>query len=487
MALLTEDKIKLASLRFLKSHYKFRPRIGPTTAHFDMKSEEGIIADGHLYFVTEEGEQFLATFEATSDQIFEEVKYKPELRILFWDSLAAGFITAALTFLYGYLKNQFTIREVGWPMTLSIVFLGGMIGFWSYRFLVKGRHRYRYIYAVEQFKRYHADEQWIAISNTIFQKPLRLKEDDLEEEEEDFLEELKRQCVDFGIGLLTVSKNESVQMLISPARKDVFQNKRRMIHFVAQNIKKGKSWGRRLSDRGRNGLDKIFGRSKNSTSLQRYRRSFYKQILICGISIALMSFLFYRELQDLPMNYVNKKDFQREVLAKVDSGDIETSQYIADSNSVLQEEGISAPYLHVETNQTPDKTTEKIRDLDTWKINLNAKAGGSNYLQSEEEVYSSYDCERLFNFDQELFLIKYALLPDFASAKQELGRLAKNNINGNILWLGCFEKQKYSYAVYFDLLHTDFVEAGQSLKVYQDRLEEARFPNTELRLVKIVK
>jgi len=36
LPLLTEDKIKLASLRFLKSHYKFRPRVGPTTAHFDM-------------------------------------------------------------------------------------------------------------------------------------------------------------------------------------------------------------------------------------------------------------------------------------------------------------------------------------------------------------------------------------------------------------------------------------------------------------------
>ena len=53
--------------------------------------------------------------------------------------------------------------------------------------------RYRSIFAIEQFKQYYADEQWVAIGKDTFS-----------EEEDHFFQELKKQCVYNGFGLLSM-------------------------------------------------------------------------------------------------------------------------------------------------------------------------------------------------------------------------------------------------------------------------------------------
>ena len=59
--------------------------------------------------------------------------------------------------------------------------------------MAKGFPRYRYIYAVEQFKKYHADEQWVAIGEDVFENP-----------NDKYLKELKKQCVYNGFGLISM-------------------------------------------------------------------------------------------------------------------------------------------------------------------------------------------------------------------------------------------------------------------------------------------
>ena len=76
----------------------------------------------------------------------------------------------------------------------------------------------RYIYAIEQFKQYEATEQWIALGEDVFESHLV----------KDFVE-LREQCVDNGFGLVMVDKNLDVQMLITPARDAVIENRKGLV------------------------------------------------------------------------------------------------------------------------------------------------------------------------------------------------------------------------------------------------------------------
>ncbi len=466
---LTEDKIKAACLRFLKAHYKFRPRVGPTSSQLDLQGDGGIIADGQMQFITEDNQLFIATFEATSEYLYEEVKFKPELRVLFWDGMAAAFITAATAYSYGLIWNQFTIRQVGWVMTLSVLFVAGFIGFWVFRYLVRNWPRYRYIYAIEQFKRYHADEQWIAIADTIFPNS-----------EDAYYDELRRQCIRNGIGLVTVEKDESVQLIISPARREVFSNKRRLLNFVQQEFHKGRSWSRRFSDRGRNFIDQLFGRARNSDSLQRFRRSFYLQIMLCFGALGLISTIFFRQWQDQPIAYVNESKYGPALRKQVAEGDMETQDALVDTAAVVEEGRYEEPYLKVEVEERPKLTAEEI-----WVMKSEGVNSPNRTTVGSGEV--SYDCERFHNFEGALFLIKYAQLEEFGLARNLSQDLAQQGLNANILWRACFEGGADEYVIHFDLFFPELEEAESEYLKVQRELLEAGLPRRELALVRIEK
>ncbi|MEL6636210.1 MAG: hypothetical protein AAFR05_05650, partial [Bacteroidota bacterium] len=455
---LTEDKIKSAGLRFLKAHYKFRPRVGPTTSQLDLQGAGGIIADGQLQFVTEENQLFIATFEATSEYLYEEVKFRPELRVLFWDSLAAGFITAAATYAYGLIWDQFTIRQVGIGTTLSVLLAAGFVGFWIYRFTVRNWSRYRYIYAIEQFKRYHADEQWIAIADSIFPNS-----------EDPYFDELRRQCVRNGVGLLLVERDESVQLLISPARREVFSNKRRLMRLVQQEYLRGRSWGRRLSDRGRNLLDQIFGRVRNNDSLQRFRRSFYKQMLLCSAALGLILTIFIRQLKDRPLAYVNERVYGPTLRQEVSEGPLETLDVLVDSAALIEEGRYQEPYLEVAQEPVP------IREVDeVWIMRTVGEAIPAQTAAPGGEII--YDCERLRNFEGALFLVKYEQLTPLAAARKRVADLAERGLTANILWRACFEGGADDYLLYFDLFFPDREEAATELQRTKSLLQTMGLP-----------
>mgnify|MGYP007059414263 FL=1 len=184
---LTENNIKRAALSFLKSYYRYRPRAGDTQSSIDMRGEGGIIADGFLSFQKEDGQNFLATFEATSYNTKNEVIYKVERDLLFLDSFTFALLGTAAFFTYAYIKDILTVKEIGLWATVGINLGLAVALFLFYRIIFSPWNRYRYIYAVEQFKKYHADEQWIALGEDVFANP-----------EDPFLEELRKQCIQNG-------------------------------------------------------------------------------------------------------------------------------------------------------------------------------------------------------------------------------------------------------------------------------------------------
>ena len=191
---------------------------------YDVRSKTGIIADGHLSFPMEDGQSFVATFEATSYDTREEVRYRIQSRLLIWDSLAVGSILTAFMASYAYTFHRAMIKMAGLWMSLAALTLILLLAYLVYYFLFRGLHKYRYIYAIEQFKRYHANEQWIAIGEDVFLTS-----------EDHFFRELKDQCVLNGFGLISVDRDHEPQLLITPSRQEVFGSKRRMTSFVEQN------------------------------------------------------------------------------------------------------------------------------------------------------------------------------------------------------------------------------------------------------------
>lgn len=65
-------------------------------------SEEGWVADGKLTFRKEDDSPFICTYEATSLDKIEEVKYRLNSPYFVWDSIAFGTVAAAVLYFLFY-------------------------------------------------------------------------------------------------------------------------------------------------------------------------------------------------------------------------------------------------------------------------------------------------------------------------------------------------------------------------------------------------
>jgi len=293
---LSEDIIKKAGIRFLKDHYKFRPRTGNTVTSFDQETKDGIITDGLFTFITEDGTPFLATLEATSHESKEEVLFSRQKTLLDLDSAICAAFLAVLFFSLSHHYDWITVNKDGWGM-IMICLLGILSsGYLISKYLIKGLQRYRYIYAIEQFKKYHADEQWIAIADDVF-----------EEKTANHLKELKRQCVRNGFGLISVNLEEEAHILITPSRQEVFGKARASKNFQNRDEYLQHSKTERMKSMWNKTISKVSGKRTDS-SVFRYQRSFKSQILLGLVAFMVLAGIFYKEAQEAPIAYVNEKD-----------------------------------------------------------------------------------------------------------------------------------------------------------------------------------
>ena len=110
---LSEDTIKRATLTFMKTYYKFRPRAGETTITYDMIHPSGVIVDGYLTFLKENGKPFVATFEATSAASATEVRFSLQKKQLIWDAIAAGTLLATVLMIVFWFANMWDLTRSG--------------------------------------------------------------------------------------------------------------------------------------------------------------------------------------------------------------------------------------------------------------------------------------------------------------------------------------------------------------------------------------
>jgi cell division septation protein DedD len=226
MTTLSEQDIQRIFLPFLRQFYRYRYEYQPDTeqSSMDNRSADGLVADGLLSFRRPDGSTFLSTFEATSRDKIEEVKYSINHTYFLWDCAAFGAAMAAVAYAWMYAFRLSSLHALSLPGKLGLPIGVALIGFFGWYFIMRNWSKYRYVYAVEQFKRYSADEQWVAIGEDVFPAPT-----------DPYFLELKDQCIYHGFGLAIVHMDQQVRVVAAPSRLGVFGEERRIRHWITQN------------------------------------------------------------------------------------------------------------------------------------------------------------------------------------------------------------------------------------------------------------
>ncbi|MEM0993854.1 MAG: hypothetical protein AAF847_20220, partial [Bacteroidota bacterium] len=116
---LSEDIIKEAAISCLQSYYSFRPSLMEDdlqksvlhTSKLDVKLEGNIVIDGYISYKQRNGEDFIATLEASSHAKKEEVLYDIQKTLLRWDSFAVVLPFCTLLFAYLYLNGDYNLKS----------------------------------------------------------------------------------------------------------------------------------------------------------------------------------------------------------------------------------------------------------------------------------------------------------------------------------------------------------------------------------------
>ena len=450
---LNEDNIKRSTLSFLKSYYKYKERKGETEATMDMRGQGGIIADGLYAYTDENDNRFLSTFEATSNDTKSEVSYKILYRKLAWDGFAISSFLATAWFIWRYQNELDFLQSEGywWIATvlIAIVLTLLLIIVLTFRRL----KRYRYIYAVEQFKRYHANEQWISIGEDVFAS----------QDDRKFIE-LKDQCIRNGFGLIKVDEKLNPQLIITPSRKDTFQKKRKAIQFVGvedfTNRIKGfnyKNWLGKL---------KLNVGTTNTPVLEnmlRFRGKNYPQKAITLCSFLIVAGIFIRELTRSEVIFVDEKRYPQLMIDSLEGKDIETTATLAlDTLFVQRYDSTAIPYLDL--MQLADQSD---------RIAAVRKRGYDIVISTaDKSEYIIYHCARFYNIESPKYIIEDGVYSNIEDAIARMEFLKTKGITTTALWLGCFANQPLGYTVYFDEIQNNEEEASLLYYEYNNKIKE---------------
>ncbi len=121
--MLTEDDIKRKFLPFLKEFYKYRYEYRPESLHteLDNVSAGGLVADGMVSFRKEDGSAFVCTYEATSADKAEEVKFTLNVSYFTWDCLAFAAVVAAVCYIATYASRFAWLKNLQWTGNTGFV------------------------------------------------------------------------------------------------------------------------------------------------------------------------------------------------------------------------------------------------------------------------------------------------------------------------------------------------------------------------------
>ncbi|MEZ4959477.1 MAG: hypothetical protein R2830_06660 [Saprospiraceae bacterium] len=467
---LTENIIKKVALRFFRHYYKYRLRYEdqPVTAKYDLEGVGGIVADGYYSFKKVDGKPFVATFEATSIGTREEVIYKPQQKVLFWDGFAVATVLtllfAGLNYFYGF--HELTGTRLAARIGLTLFSL--LVCLVAFYLIAKNFSRYRYIYAIEQFKKYYADEQWVALASDVFPNS-----------NDKYLRELKNQCVNNGFGLLMIDDKLDSKILITPSRQDIFMGKRRMVEFFSKNRLPAQIKNSKLAGEfgfWRSQLPELFHKDH---SLLRYKRSFFNQIAVAALCLVLMGMIFSKELQKADLQVVDNQEYREDIATSKSNNQPEQPEYLTDSTLPSNKKKQQLNEGYWDTSSPPKVEQDTASTEEASPLAENKASEEFTSKGGEQEI--AYDCTRYYNFDSPKYIIEEGVYPTWQSTLDRLTGLRKNKLECASLLLACFSKNEKGYVVYLGMIYNSREEAMDEWSRL-DKEQPKAVPNSKLKL-----
>lgn len=461
MATLTEDTIKKIALSYLKLYYRFRPRTGHTELEFNMRAEGGIIVDGFLSFPKEDDKVFVATVEATSRNTKNEVRYRVQRWLLHWDALVAAMVLVTIGLGYLHIRDIISIPTMGgWATWAIYVLLAVIFLYLLYHFFFSRLRRYRYIYAIEQFKRYYADEQWVALGGDVFPS-----------QNDRYFRELREQCIYNGFGLIIIDTDMRPHVHITPSRTDLFNRQRKKVEFFSLNEMTRRLQKSMKKGRWRQWFSWLPGQWSlgDAERLVRFRRSYFHQITICIFCVLLLGTVFYLEMQEKPVEYVDEETLEKRLQQqKRSAAPLDTAAYLVDSAAVRPFQKDVVPYLKTDGSAPPPGIGPVIR------------RPGLIIYQTGEGFFE-YDCERLYDGAPPRYVIAVEIFDNEESLRLLIERFNQKGLEAMGLWLGCFSSEEDDFILFLQQLYATRSEAQRDLSGWQDRIEAEGF-STRLEL-----
>lgn len=413
-----------------------------------MRGEGGIVADGYLTFLKEDAIPFVATLEATSFSTKNEVRFNLKQEKLAWDCAAIALSFMAILMFVSHNLGFYAALRLG--LFVSLAMFGTVVSlfFLIFWFLLSRMRRYRFIHAIEQFKEYNADEQWIAIGEDVFPSYT-----------DRYFLELQRQCIHFGFGLLVVNEALKPRMLITPARQQIFLGRRRRINFISIN-----ELSRRFGESRYTAWAKQYTRPRLDeakrwltpyrSTFSYHRRRYPHQMTIISICLISMMALFIAEWDKRPIRVLDQGEYKLQMEAKAKTNKRESFGFDVDSASVQPFNTQVKPYIVMGPGGRKN-------DSDDLIVSDNA-----------EEDLTYYDCSRLF-FKNAKYIVEDTVVGTADLAVRRIYDLRAVGVKANALWLGCFGSDT-RYVVFPGLLHTSRQDAEKSRRTYADILKKAK-------------
>ncbi len=478
---LTEENIKHTTLSFLKTYYKNNSSrgFGNTVATLDMQAGDGIIADGYIKFSVEhdpiaglsgkeaekailEGKtntkkvskSFLATFEATSQKTAQEIQYRVQNTLLILDALAVASMVAAASYGYNYMNDQYTLNQLG-VFKFFMGFFGVMLAtVIVYVLTLRKVARYHHIHALAQFKKYHADEQWVSYGEDVFANP-----------QNKYLVELKKQCMRQGFGLISVDKDLQPSLVMTPARKMKQKKGRKILNFSETALAKNKAfkWVSGIKvPRYKSPIDK--------TDYTRFTKSYWKQAVTILAMLFVMGEIYIEERKNPDIVYADEKKYQEELKKIAANKTEEPKEYLiigeekdmyTDGTQIDQTEIVDKPITKAKAKvtQTPKPIPKKPKTAKLDALIISTGMG----------EFVSYDCSRLSAIKGTNFLVQISTATNRTEAIRKVRTFNENGFKANAVWLGCFLNKK-TYVIYLDDIFDNKSKATERLEKYQKLL-----------------
>lgn len=491
---LSEDVIKRVTLPFLRGYYKFRSDLMESDLEagnllescYDKTTPEGYMIDGYITFRQRTGGAFIATFEATSADKKDELYYKILYPLIIWDGLAVSSILLTCLLTLSYALKWFDFKTVGLMLLiLGSFFLLSLLTL-LLRFFVlvvfKGADRYHYIYAIEQFKKYTANEKWIIFGEEVFSSS-----------DDPYFMELRDQCVKGGFGLVRIAKDLQITKILTPAR--IYLTGGTGILNVVMNNEFTKTISKApFLPNLKRYFSSRFRTVEQRFNYLKFRRSYLPQVFVVALNFILISSIFWKEFKDPEMVYetdasYEEKLMQRKFVAKnnadtiLDSLELQSIQTIDTSVENYLDLPMEERPNYILKQRKPNSVT-----FDTFTPSTTIAHETRNYgiyLLTDGKVTVRVGCQRIASSKVQ-YLVQESIHADSSSAFRRASTLQQRDVAANVFWTGCTNVQRDSYAVFldmfFDTLYVAQIQANISKRLLESK---GLVGNVKLRPIKV--